>query len=129
MKMVGIHSVSSMMKTGDVGSQAEYPRASKVLRIPPLGNEEASGSCCTSSLPLNSSTMPPLKSCSTKASCFSAVPSVRGWNQWERRAFLNHLAQLQVGFERQVLEHFFLVEDVLAIVVRRTFGRCFHLYG
>ena len=45
MNIVGIQSVSSMMNTGDVGSHAEYPRASKVLRIPPLGNELASGSC------------------------------------------------------------------------------------
>ena len=55
-----------------------YPRASNVLRIPPFGKEEASGSCCTSSLPVNSSIIPPLPSCSTKASCFSAVPSVSG---------------------------------------------------
>ena len=81
MKIVGMQSVSSMMNTGEVGSQAEYPRASKVLRMPPLGNELASGSCCTSSLPENSSIMPPLPSCSMKASCFSAVPSVSGWNQ------------------------------------------------
>ena len=50
--------------------------------LPLLGKEDASGSCCTSSLPENSSTTPPLPSCSMKASCFSAVPSVRGWNQW-----------------------------------------------
>ena len=49
--------------------------------MPPLGNELASGSCCTSSFPENSSTMPPLKSCSMNESCFSAVPSVSGWNQ------------------------------------------------
>jgi len=68
-------------KTGEAGSHAEYPLASKVERIPPLGKEEASGSCCTSSLPSNSSIMPPLPSCSTNPSCFSAVPSVNGWNQ------------------------------------------------
>ena len=67
-----------MMKTGDVGSQAEYPRASKVLRMPPEGKLEASGSCCTSSLPENCSIIPPLPSCSMKASCFSAVPSLSG---------------------------------------------------
>src|SRR5512139_831567 len=78
MKMVGMQSVSSMINTGDVGSQAEYPRASNVLRIPPLGNDDASGSCCTSSLPLNFS-MP--ASASKKESCFSAVPPVMGWNQ------------------------------------------------
>ncbi len=81
MNTVGMHKVSSTMKTGDEGSQALYPRASKVLRIPPLGKLEASGSCCTRSFPANSSIIPPFPSCSTKASCFSAVPSVRGWNQ------------------------------------------------
>ena len=70
-----------MMNTGEVGSHAEYPRASNVFLIPPLGNELASGSCCTSSFPLKFSTMPPFPSCSVNASCFSAVPSVRGWNQ------------------------------------------------
>ena len=30
-----------MIKAGEVGSQAVYPRASKVFLIPPLGNEEA----------------------------------------------------------------------------------------
>ena len=81
MKIVGIQSVVSTTKAGEETSHAVYPRASKVLRIPPLGKEEASGSCCTSSLPVNSSIMPPLPSCSTKASCFSAVPSVSGANQ------------------------------------------------
>ena len=66
------------MNAGEEGSHAEYPRASNVLRIPPLGKLDASGSCCTSNLPVNSSIMPPLPSCSTKASCFSAVPSVSG---------------------------------------------------
>ncbi len=41
--MVGIHKVFPQMKAGDVGSQAVYPRASKVFRIPPLGKLEASG--------------------------------------------------------------------------------------
>jgi len=45
MKIVGMHKVSSTMNAGDEGSHAEYPRASNVLRIPPLGKEEASGSC------------------------------------------------------------------------------------
>ena len=43
--MVGIQSVFPMTNAGEDGSQAVYPRASKVLRIPPFGNEEASGSC------------------------------------------------------------------------------------
>src|SRR5690606_15158195 len=46
--------------------------------MPPLGKDDASGSCCTSSLPLNFSifVVP-----SKKLSCFSAVPPVSGWNQ------------------------------------------------
>ena len=76
--MVGMQSVVSTTKAGEVASHALYPRASNVLRIPPLGNDEASGSYWISSLPLNSSIMPPLPSYSTKASCFSAVPPVRG---------------------------------------------------
>ena len=55
---------------------------SNVMRIPPFGKLEASGSCWISSFPSNSSSTPPLPSCSMKASCFSAVPSVKGWNQW-----------------------------------------------
>ena len=81
MNTVGIISVSPITNTGLAGSQALYPRASKVERMPPLGKLLASGSCCTSCLPENSSTMPPFQSCSTNPSCFSAVPSVRGWNQ------------------------------------------------
>ena len=67
------------MKAGDDGSQPVYPRASKVERIPPLGNEDASGSCCTKAEPLNFSTaFPLLKSISKKESCFSAVVPVNG---------------------------------------------------
>src|SRR5690606_39593465 len=33
-KTVGIHKVVPKIKAGDVGSQAVYPRASKVFRIP-----------------------------------------------------------------------------------------------
>ena len=43
--MVGMQSVVSTTKAGEVASHALYPRASNVLRIPPLGNDEASGSC------------------------------------------------------------------------------------
>jgi hypothetical protein len=43
--MVGIHSVVPQINIGELGSHAVYPLASKVLRIPPLGKEEASGSC------------------------------------------------------------------------------------
>ena len=39
--------LSSTTNTGDEGSHALYPRASKVLRIPRSGKDEASGSCCT----------------------------------------------------------------------------------
>ena len=41
--MVGMQSVVSTTKAGEVASHALYPRASNVLRIPPLGNDEASG--------------------------------------------------------------------------------------
>ena len=44
MKIVGIQRVVSTTNAGEETSQAVYPRASKVLRIPPLGKEEASGS-------------------------------------------------------------------------------------
>src|SRR5512141_2405331 len=44
---------------GLVGSHAVYPRASKVERIPPDGNDDASGSPLISSLPLNSATARP----------------------------------------------------------------------
>ena len=43
--MVGIHNVLSNINAGDEMSQAEYPRASNVFRIPPLGKLDASGSC------------------------------------------------------------------------------------
>ena len=46
-KTVGIHKVVPKINAGDVGSQAVYPLASNVLRIPPFGKEDASGSCCT----------------------------------------------------------------------------------
>ena len=38
-------------KAGEETSQAVYPRASNVFLIPPLGKEDASGSCWMSSLP------------------------------------------------------------------------------
>src|SRR3712207_6865734 len=40
----------SRMKAGDDGSQAVYPRASKVARIPPVGNEDARSEEHTSEL-------------------------------------------------------------------------------
>ena len=81
MNTVGMHSVSPMTKAGDEGSHAVYPLASKVFLSPPLGNEEASGSCWQSSFPVNSSRLSPLPYGSANESCFSAVPPVRGWNQ------------------------------------------------
>ena len=42
---VGFRSPMSIMNGGEDGSQAVYPRASKVARKPPLGKEDASGSC------------------------------------------------------------------------------------
>ena len=82
MNTVGMQRQSSRMKTGEVGSQAVYPRASKVARIPPDGKLDASGSCCTRFLPSKVSIIPPLPSYSINESCFSAVDSVKGWNQW-----------------------------------------------
>ena len=67
---------------GLVGSQAVYPRASNVERMPPDGKLDASGSPFTNSLPLNSATARPSAVGLRKASCFSAVIPVIGWNQW-----------------------------------------------
>jgi len=82
-----MHSVRSppfrTMNAGLVGSQAVYPRASHVSRIPPLGNELASGSAWMSSSPENSVMGWPLLSMPRKESCFSAVEPVSGWNQWQ----------------------------------------------
>ncbi len=47
--------------------------------MPPVGNEEASGSPWISSLPEKPATEPPLRSGSKKESCFSAVRPVSGW--------------------------------------------------
>ena len=58
---------------GLVGSQAVYPRASNVERMPPDGKLEASGSPLTSSLPLNSATARPSGVGFRNESCFSAV--------------------------------------------------------
>ena len=71
------------MNAGEEGSHAVYPRASNVFLMPPLGKLEASGSCWTKSFPENFSiTSPPgTVAYSINESCFSAVPSVRGWNQ------------------------------------------------
>ena len=81
MKTVGILNVLSIIKAGDEGSQAVYPRASKVFLIPPLGKEEASGSCWERAEAEKDSTTPPYWFGVINASCFSAVPPVRGWNQ------------------------------------------------
>ena len=75
---VGIQSVSSFTKALDVGSHAVYPLASKVARSPPDGNEEASGSPLTSSLPENSIITFPSSTGVKNASCFSAVMPVIG---------------------------------------------------
>ncbi len=67
---------------GLVGSQAVYPRASKVERMPPDGKLDASGSPLINSLPLNSATArPPSVDGTMNESCFSAVMPVIGWNQ------------------------------------------------
>src|SRR6266850_6415880 len=82
---VGITNVTLLPLTcshgGLVGSQAVYPRASKVERIPPDGKLEASGSPLISSLPRNSAIAVPSVEGARNESCFSAVIPVRGWNQ------------------------------------------------
>ena len=69
------------MKAGEEGSQAVYPRASKVARNPPLGKEEASGSCWISVSASNCSIGVPSPFMVKKESCFSAekrgLPNVR----------------------------------------------------
>ena len=74
----------SMMNIGEVGSQAVYPRASNVERMPPLGKLDASGSLCRSIDPVNFSMGRPSRSNHRNASCFSAVDPVIGWNQWQK---------------------------------------------
>ncbi len=81
MKTVGMHKVSPITKDGDEGSHAVYPLASKVFLSPPLGNEDASGSCWHSTFPVNDSMASPGPEGWMKESCFSAVSPVRGWNQ------------------------------------------------
>ena len=51
-----------------------------------------------------------------------ALGHLVGHREGQDAALLDHFAQLLVGFEGQVLEHLFLVEDVLGKVVRRTLG-------
>ena len=46
---VGIKKVPSFTNAGEVQSHAVYPLASNVARIPPDGNDDASGSPLTSS--------------------------------------------------------------------------------
>ena len=75
------YGVQALIKAGDVGSQSVYPLASKVALIPPLGKLEASGSPLISSLPLKSEITFPFLFFERKASCFSAVVPVMGWNQ------------------------------------------------
>src|SRR6202522_3532585 len=79
-KAVGIQRVVplglSRMNAGLVGSHAVYPRASNVVRIPPEGKLDASGSPRTSSFPLNSATAEPASVGIRNESCFSAVNPV-----------------------------------------------------
>src|SRR5262245_41016191 len=88
MKTDGTHHVfplgPSTMKIGLDGSHAVYPRASNVVRIPPEGKLEASGSLWMSCAPLKRSMGEPCSSKVRKASCFSAVSPVWGWNQWQK---------------------------------------------
>ena len=50
--------------------------------MPPVGNEEASGSPWISSLPEKPASAPESPSGSKNESCFSAVEPVSGWNMW-----------------------------------------------
>ena len=50
--------------------------------MPPDGKDEASGSPLISILPENSLITCPSAVGERKASCFSAVRPVMGWNQW-----------------------------------------------
>ena len=49
--------------------------------MPPVGNDEASGSPWISSLPENSAIAVPSPTGLKNESCFSAVRLVSGWNQ------------------------------------------------
>ncbi len=72
---------STWRKIGLVTSQAVYPRASNVARIPPDGNELASGSPWTRLRPENSAIDWPSPVGVRNESCFSAVDPVIGTNQ------------------------------------------------
>ena len=80
-KTVGIQIVFPITNAGEEGSQAVYPLASNVFLIPQLGKLDASGSCCTKREPSKRSMLLPPCMGSKKASCFSAVAPVNGWNQ------------------------------------------------
>ena len=82
MKIVGMQSVVSTTKAGEETSHAVYPRASNVFRIPPLGKERCIRFLLDEQFAgktFNHISVPSPNS--MKPSCFSAVPSVRGWNQ------------------------------------------------
>lgn len=66
------------MNAGEVGSHAVYPRASKVALKPPLGKDDASGSCWVRAFPSNSSIAEPSDFNVKKESCFSAEAPVSG---------------------------------------------------
>ena len=55
-----------------------------MVRIPPDGKLDASGSLWMSWAPLKRSIGWPSSSKVRKASCFSAVRPVWGWNQWQK---------------------------------------------
>ena len=86
MKTDGTHRVPPRSlrttKAGLEGSQAVYPRASKVDLTLPQGKLDASGSPWISSKALKDSSGVPSPSTVRNAMCFSAVISFRGWNQW-----------------------------------------------
>ena len=78
---VGIQSVSSLMYTGEVISHAVYPLAPQVALSPPEGNEEASGSPISNSLPVKVFSISPSTGIEENESCFSAPTEITyGWN-------------------------------------------------
>src|SRR3954451_18141034 len=54
--------------------------------MPPVGNDDASGSPWMSSLPVKAAIAVPSPVGAKKESCFSAVEPVSGWNQWVKWA-------------------------------------------
>lgn len=68
-----------------------------MARSPPEGSEEASPSPLISSLPEKEMiAFPSLSSPEMKASCFSAVKPLSGWNQWVKWVAPREMAHLLI---------------------------------